>query len=141
MGMYGGNIRPSNNIPARNVYGSAGGATLSQAANSTSRYNAGMQSAASAGEVQAESTDMLMHAREVAAKGNPLVWWGVLALLFVGLWYGSQKLGGIEDFKNIRLTFHNVIIVTLCVIIGLPIVKFILIKFPVPGLSGVVMMA
>jgi hypothetical protein len=60
----------------------------------------------------------------------------LLVLMFVG-----HQLDGEENFKNIRVSFYNVIVVSLAAIVGIPLMKYLFGKVPIPSLKNWVMAA
>ena len=61
------------------------------------------------------------------------------ALLFV-LMFAAERVGSEgSDFKNVKVSFYNVLVIALAAIVGIPIFKFLFTKFQVPGLSQWVM--
>ena len=75
----------------------------------------------------------------VQTTGNPLVFWGILVGLLIGLMFLGQKVGGVEPFSNIKMTFYNVVIITLCAIIGLSALKALALKFKLFGFNQIIL--
>jgi hypothetical protein len=63
-----------------------------------------------------------------------------VGLLFVLMFVGHQ-LDGKEEFKNIRVSFYNVILISLAAVVGLPLMKFLFSKVPITALKNWVMAA
>ncbi len=78
----------------------------------------------------------------VGMAGEPIKWWlSILALLLI-LMYVAQKFdGGEGNYSNLRMSAYNIVVVTLSAIVGLSIFKVLFTKFPVPGLSTVILAA
>lgn len=58
----------------------------------------------------------------------------LLVLMFVG-----HQLDGKEEFKNIKVSFYNVIVISLAAVIGIPLMKFLFNKVPIPAIKNWVM--
>ena len=58
-----------------------------------------------------------------------------VALLVVVMFVGHQ-LDGHENFKNIKISFYNVIVIALAAVVGLPLVKFLFAKVPISALRN-----
>ncbi len=63
-----------------------------------------------------------------------------VALLIVLMFVGHQ-LDGKEQFKNIKVSFYNVILISLAAVVGLPLMKFLFAKVPIAPLRNWVMAA
>lgn len=125
---------PSNDVAATNVYPTYGtGDSL------------GIGSTAPYSPVGTDQTPVdnnknaIERAAAIGAMGQPVRWWLALAVLLVALMYVSQKFGGDESYANLRLSAYNIFTVSLASIIGISLFKVALTKYPVPGLSAVVM--
>ncbi len=81
--------------------------------------------------------------RENAIKttGNPLVWWGILVALFIGLMFLGKAVGGVEPFSNIKMSFYNVVIITLCAIVGMSLAKALAVRFGFGGFGQIILSA
>jgi hypothetical protein len=77
------------------------------------------------------------------AAGNPVYGFLVLAGLLVGLYYLARALPGAaaEDFRNIRVTPYNVLVISLAAIVGSLAWKIIFTRFRVPHVSAAVLAA
>jgi hypothetical protein len=74
--------------------------------------------------------------------GHPVAWWVALIVLLVALMYGSQRFGSEgENFKNIKLSVYNIVVISLAAVIGFAGLKMIFSRFAVPGLSDVILAA
>lgn len=133
-----------NGVPARNVYPGSRGSSLGNRGSGSGDYSTNWAKNALEGGIR-DSTDTPMgnseveQAFQVGASGNPLMWLLALAALLWLLMWGARKLGTDSDFSNIKMTFYNVLTVSLMAIIGIPIFKAVFTKFKVPGLSAVVL--
>jgi hypothetical protein len=58
-----------------------------------------------------------------------------VALLLVLMFVGHQ-LDGKEEFKNIKVSFYNVIVISLTAVVGIPLMKFLFGKVPIPAIKN-----
>lgn len=58
-----------------------------------------------------------------------------VALLFV-LMFTAKHLGEEGEFKNIKLSAYNALVIALAAIVGIPVFKFLFTKVQIPGLSA-----
>lgn len=134
--MVGLDRAPDYNLFARNFYPATGGVTDAQAGSAANPATT------------ADPTDMipqdnevlvpLQRALQVGLLGEPVRWWLALAfLLFGGMWVVNRFGGG--TFANIKFTLYNVIAVTLIAIVGPSIAKVVFTRFPVPGITTIVL--
>jgi hypothetical protein len=71
--------------------------------------------------------------------GRPLSWWFLLAVLLVALMWTAQRFGNLgEDFKSVRLSVYNIVVITLAAMVGFGAFKVIFGRFQIPGLSDYV---
>jgi hypothetical protein len=75
----------------------------------------------------------------VAAASNPLYGIVVLAALLVGLSLLAQRVGTQEEFRNVRLSAYNVVVIGLAAIVGILFWKVLLTRFPIPHLTPAVL--
>lgn len=76
--------------------------------------------------------------KAVGLGGQPnLLWAGlVFVALLVALMFTAEKIGGEgAEFRNLKLSFYNVLVIALAAIVGIPVIKYLFVKFKVPGLS------
>jgi len=59
----------------------------------------------------------------------------VLVLLLFVLMFTAKKLGEDGEFKNIKVSFYNALVIGLAAIVAIPLFKFAFSRIPVPGLS------
>lgn len=81
----------------------------------------------------------LARAFTVAATSNPLYGFVVLAVMLVGLSLLAQRVGTQEEFRNVRLSVFNVLVISLAAIIGIAFWKVLFTRFPVPHITPVVL--
>ena len=69
----------------------------------------------------------------------------IAGVTFVGLllvvMFAGHALDGQENFKNIKVSFYNVILISLAAVVGLPVMKFLFTKVPITALNNWVMAA
>lgn len=131
---------PNNNpLLTRNVYAGAPGPTIAGTAGSLSPFGGGGTGAATVTPGGVSSTSSATAVQRVAATtflGQPMTWFLLLLALLISLRFVAGKLGEGEDFKNIRVTVHNVIVISLAAIIGIGFLKVVFNRWPVPGLTN-----
>lgn len=59
--------------------------------------------------------------------------------LLVFLMFLGHQLDGKENFKNIKVSFYNVILISVAAIVGIPLMKFLFAKVPIAALRNWVM--
>lgn len=126
-----------NTVYARNLYPSIGGATLGVTGSPSSPYDP--NNASQSGVVGAGGDVASVDA--VPARGflgQPFTWWFVLAAALLGLKFVAQKLGQGEEFKSIRVSVHNVLVISLASVIGIAFFKVVFNRWKVPGLTTLV---
>jgi len=124
----------NNQVDQRNVYGATGGGTTGTRGSAFTPYAAGggsSRAAPTAAEAQSGGGG-----NGGGVFGKPLSWWFVLLVLLVGLMWGAQRFGSeAEQFKNVRLSVYNIVVISLAAMIGFGAFKVIFGKVRVPGLS------
>jgi hypothetical protein len=130
----------ANTNPIGNYVAPFGG-SLGQRVSANSNYVGGLQRSGEPTDVKTEvDMSQVEKAAQVGASGNVAFSWVGMAILFGVLMFAGQKLGGAEgNFGSIKMSAYNVIVITLCVIVGIPLTKAFFTKFPVPGVTSVVM--
>jgi hypothetical protein len=133
----------NNPVPRRNIYPTSSGPTIGGAASTLSPYDtAAMGGASGSATLGANggvaSSGAVAAATAAASKGflgQPLTWFLLLLALLISLRFVAGKLGEGDDFKNIRVTVHNVIVISLAAIIGIGFFKVVFNYWKVPGLT------
>lgn len=137
----------SNMASARQVYPSATrSATTGVRSSAASPYTTGGWKFGNPGNNAAGAASQMANAgdggEDTANRGlfgQPLLWWGVIAILLVGTMFASQKLGAQEgEFKNIRLSIYNVVVISLAAMVGFGFFKVLFGKVKIAGLSDFV---
>ncbi len=129
-------------MPVGQLNGMFGG-SLSNRVMANSGYQSGMQRIDEPGAVQTETdSTQLQKAAAVGASGNVAFSWVAMAILFGVLMFAGQKLGHAEgNFGSIKLSAYNVVMISFCAIVGIPLAKAFVTKFPIPGVSSIVLSA
>jgi hypothetical protein len=124
----------NNQVDVRNVYGNARGGTVGTRAGAFTPYTAG-----------APGSEVPVGGNGGGAIigngvfGKPLSWWFLLVVLLFGLMFTAQRFGTVgEDFKSIRMSVYNIVVITLAAMIGFGAFKVIFGRIRVPGLSDYV---
>ena len=119
------------------------GGSLGNRASANSGYQGGMQRVDEPGSASVEvDSSQLQKAAAVGATGNVAFSWVAMAILFGVLMFAGQKMGHAEgNFGSIKLSAFNVVMITFCAVIGIPLAKAFVTKFPIPGVSSIVLSA
>lgn len=125
------NVLDVNTANLRNIYPSAVGNTIGQSGSASN------QTAVSAGlpaktQAAASAQDAAL---AIGGQANPVIGGIVFLALIVGLWFLAKYIGTVDEFKNIRVSPYNVLIISMAAIIGMPVWKWFFTRFPVPGVS------
>lgn len=75
----------------------------------------------------------------IGQQAHPAPWWLALAVLLIALMWTARKFDGGGNYGNLKLSAYNIFTVTLASIIGISLMKLAVQKFPVPGLTTVVL--
>lgn len=137
-------IAGANNNPVtrRNIYPTSPGPTIGGAASTLSPFDnigGGSGAAAIGPNGQVASTDDVSAAQQSTARGflgQPLTWFLLLVVLLISLRFIATKLGEGEEFKSVRVSVHNVIVISLAAIIGIGFFKVVFNFWRVPGLTN-----
>lgn len=128
----------NNTVNTRSVYPEGRGPTTAGRAGAMTPYTAGTFRASDGGDANS-LTDSGAAPESGGVLGKPVSWWIVLVLATVGLMYSAQRFGSQgEDFKTIKLSVYNIIVITLAAMIGFGAFKVIFGRFKVPGWSDYV---
>lgn len=118
----------NNEVDARNIYPTAGGATTGTRASAFTPYTAGQPGSEVSPNGSSGATGGFF--------GKPLSWWFLILVLTVALMWVAQRYGNEkEGFKNVRLSVYNIVVISLAAMIGFGAFKVIFGKVKVPGLS------
>jgi hypothetical protein len=136
----------NNLVDVRNVYPEAGGSTIGTRATAFTPYTAGRPNGGGGPNISAmvgggggPNGPRVGLAGPIVGNGvmgRPLAWWFLLVVMLVALMWFAQRFGTVgEDFKNIRMSVYNVVVITLAAMIGFGAFKVIFGRFRIPGLS------
>ena len=132
----------NNVVDALNVYPGTRGETVGTRAGAATPYTAGgFGSEVGAGRVAQGGNGNGNGGRIVGngVLGKPLSWWFLLTVLLFGLMFTAQRFGTVgEDFKSIRMSIYNIVVITLAAMIGFGAFKVIFGRIQIPGLSDYV---
>lgn len=87
-------------------------------------------------EAQARQATEVDAALTIGGQTNPLMGLAVFGALVVGVMLLAQHLGEGEDFRNIRASAYNVLVISLVAVAGIPVWKFLFTRVKVPGVSA-----
>jgi len=123
-----------NFVPARAVYPTmAGGTSASAGAAMTA------QTTTVSPDAKGNNALVVTNMDTIAPNGKTVYWWlGIVALLAVMVAV-SRKVGGPEEFRNIRPTAYNFLTITLTAIVGIVGAKVLAAKYRIPGASDVIL--
>jgi hypothetical protein len=133
-----------NDVYARGIYPTAMGPTLGTAGSSLTPYDGDMTGMGFSAPINADGsvtpppTDATGAPDTSGVAGQPLSWWFLLVVMLVALMYTAKKLGAGEEFKNLKLSVYNVVVISLAAIVGIGFFKVVFNKFKVPGLTNFV---
>lgn len=127
------NVLDTNTVNMRNLYPAALGVTVGQSggANNQSAPHR-INGATPSGE---GASDEVSQSLSIGGQASPVIGALVFIGLIIGLAFVAKRVGSVEEFKNIRVSPFNVLIISLAAIIGIPVWKFAFTKFPIPGVS------
>lgn len=130
--MYGVGVNTVNSVKANNVYPTYDGSG-SLGLGATMPYPQAVTGGPSNNDNNPASA-----AAAIGATGQPLTWWVAMAAVLVALMYFSTKYDD-GQYANLKASAYNIFTVTLASIIGISLFKLLFTKFPVPGLSTIVL--
>jgi hypothetical protein len=126
------NVLDVNTVNQRNLYPAALGVTVGQQAGANNQAAiGGVQNATPSAGDSAE----VSRAVSIGGQASPAIGALVFIGLIVGLAFLARKIGEETEFRNVRVSPFNVMIISLAAIIGVPVWKYAFTKFPIPGVS------
>ena len=129
-----------NSIAGRSIYPTFGGPTLGTESSAGTANPVVTSGSGSAKAARAPSEAQI--AAYVGAQGSPLIWFGVMVILLLGLMFMAKRIGGeAREFASIKASFYNVLVISLAAIIGINFFKMVFTKVKVPGLSTLILAA
>ena len=128
------NVLDVNQINLRNAYPTAVGRTIGQ--NGTA-----MRMANEPTDVASEDRSEVAKAVSIGGQSSAVIGGVVFLALLLGLMFLAKYVGTDDDFRSIKPSAYNVLTISLAAIVGIPIWKFLVTKFPIPGVSTWVLTA
>jgi hypothetical protein len=126
------NVLDVNSINLRNMYPAARGVTTGQSGGANNQT--AIPQVAGATSSASDSGDVAK-SLSIGGQASPAIGALVFIALIVGLGFAAQRFGTVDEFKNIRVTPFNVLIISLAAVIGIPVWKYAFTKLPVPAVS------
>ncbi len=133
MDNFNWSLANNNGGTVRDVYPTAVGQTTGQ--------NATGATSVTPGGSMPMATDPVSRAASIGGTGSPVIAGIVFFVLVFGLMMLAKRLGTDEDFKSLKPSVYNVVTIALAATAGMPVLKFLATKFPVPGVSTWVLAA
>lgn len=128
------NVLDVNQINLRNAYPTAIGRTIGQ--NGTA-----MRMANEPTDVASEDHSEVAKAVSIGGQSSAVIGGVVFLALLLGLMFLAKRVGTDDDFRSIKPSAYNVLTISLAAIVGIPVWKFLVTKFPIPGVSTWVLTA
>ena len=128
------NVLDVNQINLRNAYPTAVGRTIGQ--NGTA-----MRMANEPTDVASEDHSEVAKAVSIGGQSSAVIGGVVFLALLLGLMFLAKYVGTDDDFRSIKPSAYNVLTISLAAIVGIPVWKFLVTKFPIPGVSTWVLTA
>lgn len=125
---------PMNNpLALGNLYPRTGGVTTAQAGSAMTQSST-VDTSRGPGELT-----LVENALAIGLLGEPVKFWILLAVLaFGGMWIANRFKGN-ASFANIRFSLYNIIAIVILGIVGSSIAKVLFTRFPIPGISTIVL--
>jgi len=144
----------SNTIPFGSAY--PGGRSSGYAPPSANRFNTRNNYAGEFGAVNADASAQIMPQQMNGMNGTngngairnvngifgkPANWWIGFLIVFALFIWASKRFNGGEKFTNIKMTVYNGIFLTVFIVLILNFLKVLAARFPIPGLSALILAA
>jgi len=132
-------------VSMRNLYPVMPGGTLGQQSTAPSPYSGSVAPPGSkapeqkGGNMQADP--ITERALQISLAGKPLPFWLMFIGLIIALGWGAKQLPGVDasEFKGIKVSFYNILVISFAAMIGITFFKIIATRWPVPGLSAMIL--
>lgn len=124
-----------NFVPARAVYPTMRGGTTAGAGGAMTTQTSTIVPDALTGGASATVSS----GSPIAMSGHTVYWWVGALLLLAGMVFAARKVGGPDEFRNIRPSVYNVLTITLTAIIGIVGLKVLAAKYRIPGASDIIL--
>lgn len=133
-------MQTRNSFPVGQMNAMFGG-SLGQRVSANSSAGSSLQRVDEPANASAEmESSQTAKAAAVGASGNIAFSWVAMAIMFGVVMLAGQKLGSSEgNFGSIKLSAYNVVMITMVVLVGVPMAKALVAKFPIPGVSAIVL--
>lgn len=118
-----------NMLYARQIYPTLGGETAGDLATGPFAPRAEAQTAATTGHPDVDA------ALTIGGQASPLMGLVVFGGMVVGIMLLAQHLGEGEEFRNVKATAYNALVISLLAVAGIPVWKFVFTRVKVPGVS------
>lgn len=112
-------------VALRNVYPTMGSESLG-----------GLGTPNGGGPPAPSASPQVERALTIGGQASPLTGLVVFGVLVAVIMFIAQRVGPTEDFRNIRASAYNVLLISLIAVAGIPVWKALLTRFPVPGVSA-----
>lgn len=143
----------NNSIPLGSAY--PGGRSSGYAPPSANRYRTRNNFAGQLGAVNADAAAQMMPEMTASAIapnngsmtingnifGQPARWWIGFVVVFALFVWASRRFNGGDKFTNIKMSVYNGIFLTIFIVLILNLLKVFAAKFPIPGLSALILAA
>jgi hypothetical protein len=124
----------ANNVQARSLYPAARGNSTAAVA---SAATAPAPNDNAPGTMKPGAQSQVDMAFITSARGRPIVALFILILLLVTLKFVGQHVAKPDDgLGGIKVTFYNVMVISLAAVIGIPVYKLLASFKPIPGLTA-----
>jgi hypothetical protein len=70
--------------------------------------------------------------------GHAVTWWICIGIVLVVIKFLAEKGGDAGEFKNVRVGFFNIMVITLSAVVGLTLLKWVFGYYTIPGISAVI---
>jgi hypothetical protein len=82
------------------------------------------------------------NAINAAQQGRPVIWWIILLGAMLFLMWGAKRLGTDDgNFGSIKMSAYNILTISFAAILGISFWKAFVTKFPIPGLTAIILAA
>lgn len=113
-------------LPAGNAYPTTHSDTLGERAGMLGMTNSAV-----------DSPDPSTNGAAAAApRSGLLIGFLTFAVLLFGLMFVAKKTGEGDEFKNVKASLYNVVVIGLAAIVAIPVFKMITGRFQIPGVSA-----
>lgn len=126
-----------NFVPVRNVYAAAPGGTLGSVSAATSPDTSGYGASGAVGGTGGSATTPATP----TLAGHPIAWYLGLLGAIILMVLAAKKTGQASDFSNLKASVYNVSFIGLTAMLFFVLAKITVTKFPIPGLSQIVLAA